>query len=231
MDFFEYIVNFYASLNMMELLLFWFAIIVFVILIFWCINSSLKIKELRRIIATMNEEKKINIIKTSDVDFNKIKLVKVDNRTSSINQNDNILESEIVENNGIYQKNVLNEFGSKNQTSPVSIGKVNDIVNLGETQKLTPIDMDLNRLTSEKLTKEDIESLKEILNKDIIDEEDDTPIEFTSFENTQEEDAVISYDELIKNTKMASSRQERFNVEVEDDTEFLKELKSFRKNM
>lgn len=61
--------------------------------------------------------------------------------------------------------------------------------------------------------------------------ESTTPIEFTSFESSQEEDAIISYDELIKNTHLAETREQRYNVSVEDDNEFLKELKTFRNNM
>ena len=110
----------------------------------------------------------------------------------------------------------IKEIGTKDQTSPVSIGKGNDVISLAETQKLTPIDISKY-------------NLDETLYQDL--DEEETPIEFTDFERQGEEDAIISYEELIKNTHLAATREERFNTEIEDDSEFLKELKSFRKGM
>ena len=171
----------------------------------------IKVKKLRKIIKNLNEEKKINIVKTSDIDFNNIKLIKESKQDLIVNK-----EQTNLENTGIYQKNMLKEIGTKDQTSPVSIGKGNDIISLAETQKLTPIDISKY-------------NLDETLYQDL--EEEETPIEFTDFERQGEEDAIISYEELIKNTHLAATREERFNTEIEDDSEFLKELKSFRKGM
>ena len=202
---------FYQNLSTSELVLIWVVITIFFILLFICINLMIKVKKLRKIIKNLNEEKKINIVKTSDIDFNNIKLIKESKQDLIVNK-----EQTNLENTGIYQKNMLKEIGTKDQTSPVSIGKGNDVISLAETQKLTPIDISKY-------------NLDETLYQDL--DEEETPIEFTDFERQGEEDAIISYEELIKNTHLAATREERFNTEIEDDSEFLKELKSFRKGM
>ncbi len=211
MNIIKSISNFYQNLSTSELVLIWVVITIFFILLFICINLMIKVKKLRKIIKNLNEEKKINIVKTSDIDFNNIKLIKESKQDLIVNK-----EPTNLENTGIYQKNMLKEIGTKDQTSPVSIGKGNDIISLAETQKLTPIDISKY-------------NLDETLYQDL--DEEETPIEFTDFERQGEEDAIISYEELIKNTHLAATREERFNTEIEDDSEFLKELKSFRKGM
>ena len=211
MNIIKSISNFYQNLSTSELVLIWVVITIFFILLFICINLMIKVKKLRKIIKNLNEEKKINIVKTSDIDFNNIKLIKESKQDLIVNK-----EPTNLENTGIYQKNMLKEIGTKDQTSPVSIGKGNDVISLAETQKLTPIDISKY-------------NLDETLYQDL--EEEETPIEFTDFERQGEEDAIISYEELIKNTHLAVTREERFNTEIEDDSEFLKELKSFRKGM
>ncbi|MGN1323847.1 MAG: hypothetical protein ACI4VR_01375 [Bacilli bacterium] len=211
MNIIKSISNFYQNLSTSELVLIWVVITIFFILLFICINLMIKVKKLRKIIKNLNEEKKINIVKTSDIDFNNIKLIKESKQDLIVNK-----EQTNLENTGIYQKNMLKEIGTKDQTSPVSIGKGNDVISLAETQKLTPIDISKY-------------NLDETLYQDL--EEEETPIEFTDFERQGEEDAIISYEELIKNTHLAATREERFNTEIEDDSEFLKELKSFRKGM
>ena len=209
MNIIKSISNFYQNLSTSELVLIWVVITIFFILLFICINLMIKVKKLRKIIKNLNEEKKINIVKTSDIDFNNIKLIKESKQDLIVNK-----EQTNLENTGIYQKNMLKEIGTKDQTSPVSIGKGNDVISLAETQKLTPIDISKY-------------NLDETLYQDL----EETPIEFTDFERQGEEDAIISYEELIKNTHLAATREERFNTEIEDDSEFLKELKSFRKGM
>ncbi len=211
MNIIKSISNFYQNLSTSELVLIWVVITIFFILLFICINLMIKVKKLRKIIKNLDEEKKINIVKTSDIDFNNIKLIKESKQDLIVNK-----EQTNLENTGIYQKNMLKEIGTKDQTSPVSIGKGNDVISLAETQKLTPIDISKY-------------NLDETLYQDL--EEEETPIEFTDFERQGEEDAIISYEELIKNTHLAATREERFNTEIEDDSEFLKELKSFRKGM
>lgn len=211
MNIIKSISNFYQNLSTSELVLIWVVITIFFILLFICINLMIKVKKLRKIIKNLNEEKKINIVKTSDIDFNNIKLIKESKQDLIVNK-----EPTNLENTGIYQKNMLKEIGTKDQTSPVSIGKGNDVISLAETQKLTPIDISKY-------------NLDETLYQDL--DEEETPIEFTDFERQGEEDAIISYEELIKNTHLAATREERFNTKIEDDSEFLKELKSFRKGM
>ncbi len=222
------------KLSNIELVLLIINLILIISFIISITTLTSKNKKLRKIINKLNHEEKINIIKTSDIDFNKIKLEK-----SNIKE---VLQKETVDNtpdlnNTFYSKNILNEMGTKNQTSPLSLGKGSDVIPLGETQKLSPIDIEKietynNKELNKELKKENITPLDDLMVREAIGtDNEDSPIEFTSFESSQEEDAIISYDELIKNTHLAETREKRYNVDVEDDNEFLKELKTFRNNM
>ena len=222
------------KLSNIELVLLIINLILIISFIISITTLTSKNKKLRKIINKLNHEEKINIIKTSDIDFNKIKLEK-----SNIKE---VLQKETVDNtpdlnNTFYSKNILNEMGTKNQTSPLSLGKGSDVIPLGETQKLSPIDIEKietynNKELNKELKKENITPLDDLMVREAIGtDNEDSPIEFTSFESSQEEDAIISYDELIKNTHLAETREKRYNVGVEDDNEFLKELKTFRNNM
>ncbi len=230
--------NVINNLSNIEILLLVINLVLIISFIISVSTLTKKNNKLRKIIDNLNNEKKINIVKTSDIDFNKIKL-----QRTGIKE---VLQKETVDNtpnlnNTFYSKNILNEMGTKNQTSPLSIGKGNDVVSFGETQKLSPIDIaEIEKYNNKELQKEieneskNITPLDDLMIRETLDDgskEVTTPIEFTSFESSQEEDAIISYDELIKNTHLAETREQRYNVSVEDDNEFLKELKTFRNNM
>lgn len=233
--------NLYNNLNNFQLSIFWTIVFFVVLLLIICISLGMKNKELRSIIKKLNENKKFNIINNSNIDFSNIKLVKNNHKPNEMKAQ----KVEDLTKTGIYEKNILLQVGTKNQTSPVSIGKVNDIINLNETQKLEPINInqeiinnsDVEDAYYDNIEKENVNFIEDIVipeniaKEEIINENEELPIEFTSFENDQEKDAIISYKELIKNTELATTREERFNVEIDDDNEFLKELKSFRSSM
>lgn len=105
-----------------------------------------------------------------------------------------------------------------------------------EEQKLEPIEVVENieeEIVMPKYEKEEIEenSFVEEIKRQVDEEIDDGPIALTDFENSQEEDAIISYEELLRNAKMAETRENRYDIDIDDDNDFLKELKSFRSNL
>lgn len=132
-----------------------------------------------------------------------------------------------------YQKNVFREMNSRNQTSPIGIvyeKNVNEI----EEYKESLNDKKDNYLENVYT------SLSEAKVPD--------KIELTEYEKKQEEDAVISYQELIKKKDTIDYDKEEdavisygellnrgsrlYNItEEEKDKEFLSELKEFRKDL
>lgn len=126
--------------------------------------------------------------------------------------------------NGLYQKNVLREMNAKMPTSPIHIEK--DTSSFSDYLETISSE---DRSVSPLLTMEDIYEPK---NNSYFDEvskklEDEEPassnIELTEYEKKQEEEAIISYDELQK----VKDKIYKITDDEEDD-EFIDELKSFR---
>lgn len=136
--------------------------------------------------------------------------------------------------NTLYQKNILRELGTKNQTSPIAIGKKVDIINLNDIgeEKLKPIDI---ISTSEDEYYNNINNgsstFLEEISKKIESELEPQTIDLTEYEKDQEDEAIISYKDLVNTVKKAETREERYKFDTEDDSDFLQELKSFRSNM
>ncbi len=151
------------------------------------------------------------------------------------------LEKNIVEpkddnfGNTLYQKNLLKELGTKNQTSPIAIGKKVDIINLNDIgeEKLRPVNIinDTEEEYYNNINNGSSTFLEEISKK--IEEELEEPqaISLTDYEKDQEDEAIISYKDLVNTVKKAETREERYKFDTDNDSDFLQELKSFRNNM
>ena len=101
-------------------------------------------------------------------------------------------------------KNVLKDIYTRHQTSPINI--VNDEI---------------------KIEKEDNLSYTEKVTRKLESEYKPQTIELTDYEKKQEEEAIISYKELL-----SSSKDKLYNItEEEETTDFIKELKSFRSSL
>ena len=110
-----------------------------------------------------------------------------------------------------YQRNVFREMNSRNQTSPIGI------IYEHETN---PIEEYRESLSDKKDTY--LEDVYSSLSKANVPDR----VELTEYEKKQEEDAVISYGELV------SRKSRLYNIREEDvDKEFLSELKEFRKDL
>lgn len=225
----EYFLDFYKSLNTPGMVLFWLIVVLFFFLFFSLIAVLLKNQELRKIIIKLRTEEKKN------------KENKVENK-ASFNNNvrslsikkedyDKIKEEDLKENSFL-----LNNGHIDDGINDVVIEEKDDVKEDIKEQKLEPIEV-IEEVEEDvikpKYEKEEIkeDSFVEEIKRQVDEEIDDGPIALTDFENSQEEDAIISYEELLRNAKMAETRENRYDIDIDDDNDFLKELKSFRSNL
>ena len=125
-------------------------------------------------------------------------------------------KKDIVE--GPYSKNKLREVSSRHQTSPISIKKNNDTVNI-ETVS--------NDVVEEVKEEKKNLSFAEEISKRMEEELKPETIELTDYEKKQEEEAIISYQELL-----SASKDKLYNITDDEETvDFIKELKSFRSSL
>jgi len=152
---------------------------------------------------------------------------KIENDTFDLEeaQDEDYQENAYEQEERLYKRNVLNQM--TRPISPVGITNYEEKPKV-DKQKLNPIEIeDLNEIYYEETNNNFVEEIE----KQVEEELDSSPIDLTEFETTQEEDAIISYEELLRNAKMAETREKRYNIDFEDDDNFLKELKSFRNNL
>lgn len=159
---------------------------------------------------------------------NKVELEK-DNQPlkQDISEGDYAIKEEMatkVEERGLYKKNVLKEINAKMPTSPIHIEKEEldnesfmDIIEREDGNISPLLEMEDNYFPNENST-----YLEEI-SKKLDDEPKPSNIELTEFEKKQEEEAIISYSELLK------VKDKIYNItENEETDEFIDELKSLR---
>ena len=136
-------------------------------------------------------------------------------------------------NNGLYKKNVLREMNARSQTSPIHIDREEpkekeDYTKLANNINTTGIDLGEDSLSPLEMM-EDTYELNDNMKfaSDIVErmQEEIKPsnIELTDYERKQEEEAIISYDELLK------VKDKIYNITDDEETdEFIDELKNFR---
>ena len=228
------IFNLVGNLKTVDIIVLVVAVFIFVFLLF--LTSSLLKKnkalrqELNRVNNVDNENNNDNIIVKDEVINDNI-IDSVNNLNDTLEKDDYILEKEedindILENipeieeTGPYKKNVLREISARGQTSPVNIGK-------------STVDVPKVNVTS-YVKKQEPNKEKEVDNKTFVEEiskrmEDELKpqtIELTDYERKQEEEAIISYQELLK----VKDRMYRITDDEEIDS-FIDELKEFRTNL
>ena len=138
-----------------------------------------------------------------------------------------VQEKEVVskQGEGPYSKNVLREISTRYQTSPISIKKEenNDMVNIVSISKE---EINKPEKVQEEPKPEKI-SFAEEISKKMEEELKPQTIELTDYEKKQEEEAIISYQELLQTNK-----DRLYNITDEEETvDFIKELKSFRSSL
>ena len=198
------IINFYKGLNTLELMIICTFIVLFVFLIIFSIVLVRKNKALINRISELEEANRIDgdepLVEKyyQEEDISNISNIE---EVNSPNNNE-IFQEEKTDSDGkeIYQKNVLNDIVK--QTSPVSI------------------------TTSSSDPENKKENYLESVSKSLEEHKETEPIELTNYEQQQEDDAIISYQELL------GSQDKLYNItDEEEDSPFIEELKSFRKSL
>lgn len=222
----EYFLNFYKSLNTPGMVLFWLIVVLFFFLFFSLIAVLLKNQELRKIIIKMRTEEKKNNVEDKTNFKDNVRSLSIKKEDYEKIKEEDLKENAVILNNEDIDDGINDEIIEENDDVKENI----------EEQKLEPIEVVENieeEIVMPKYEKEEIEenSFVEEIKRQVDEEIDDGPIALTDFENSQEEDAIISYEELLRNAKMAETRENRYDIDIDDDNDFLNELKSFRSNL
>lgn len=229
------ILDFIGELRLVDVIILVLVVFIFAFLVVLTSSLFKKNKELRSELTKVNNEKdkvdEDSIIK-NDV------LVEVKNDTVTPINEEIIQDIEIeelmkkeediteiledlpeIEETGPYKKNVLREISARGQTSPVNIGKeVVDVPRVHVTSYVKPLEKEENNSSNLSFVEE--------VSKKMEEEVKPQTIELTDYERQQEEEAIISYQELIK----AKDRIYKITDDEEIDS-FIDELKEFRTNL
>jgi len=208
-------------------------LVIFIVIFLLFLTSTLmkKNKELRQELNKVSNNKNIHedkdIIIKEDVETNILKEelpIKEENIIKEEKEEDitEILEDlPEIEETGPYKKNVLREISARGQTSPVNIGKITvDVPKVNVTSYVKQEDKKMEE------KEPDNKSFVEEISRRMEDELKPQTIELTDYERKQEEEAIISYQELLK----AKDRMYKITDDEEIDT-FIDELKEFRTNL
>lgn len=235
MSFLDSFNDFYDNLSTSGLLFFWLVVFLMIFLLFLSLALIIKNKKL---VATIIEERK-TITEKED---------KLAQMTSSLNEQrkepkeketpfpeeKHTFEEEKkplppVEEppKGPYQKNILREMNTRMQTSPIHIEKTETSSN--DDFDLTGIDMHEDAISPLEEMEDIYEphsetvSFAEDISRKMEEEIKPSNIELTDYEKKEEEEAIISYEELQK------VKDKIYNITEDEETdEFIDELKSFR---
>lgn len=230
-------VNFYDNLSSDGVFFFWIIVFLFSFLIFLSVMLFIKNNKLSKLL----KEKMIldNVQKNDNAEQEKkeedkpeILLVNKEKEEENVEKKES---ANIVKENLPYQKNILRQMNARMQTSPIHIEKndISDLTNLDFDSKKDTLGIDLGEDMSCPL--EEMEDVYEVNDNmmfasEIVSkmEKEIKPsnIELTEYEKKQEEEAIISYDELLK------VKDKIYNITEDEETdEFIDELKSFRLNL
>ncbi len=195
------IINFYKGLNTLELMIICTFIVLFVFLIIFSIVLVRKNKALINRISELEEANRIDEDEPLVENYYQEEDISNIKEVNSPNNNEIFQEEKTdIDGKEIYQKNVLNDIVK--QTSPVSI------------------------TTSSSDPENKKENYLESVSKSLEEHKETEPIELTNYEQQQEDDAIISYQELL------GSQDKLYNItDEEEDSPFIEELKSFRKSL
>ena len=239
------ILNFISDLRTVDVVILVLVVFIFIFLLFLTSSLMKKNKELRQELTKVNYNKDIHsdiMVNEEVLDEEKV----VDTSNEDISLVDELIEDDIllepkkeediseiledmpeIEETGPYKKNVLRELSARGQTSPVNIGSSTvDISKVKVTSYVKKEDDEEVSKRNEKIDEMDNQTFIEEISKRMEDELKPQTIELTDYEKKQEEEAIISYQELLK----AKDRIYRITDDEEIDT-FIDELKEFRTNL
>jgi len=227
-----YLLNIINELRTIDIIILVLVVFIFIFLLF--LTSSL-IKK--------NRELKLELIKITNERTCQKKeeleeIIKEDLEETILNDDileikeeeniEEILESlPEIEETGPYKKNVLRELSARSQTSPVNIG--NSTVDVPKVKVTSYVKKEENKEKinkAKKIDEMDNQTFIEEISKRIEDEMTPQTIELTDYERKQEEEAIISYQELLK------VKDKLYNITDDEEIDsFIDELKEFRTNL
>lgn len=237
--------NFYNNLSSDSLFFFWIIIFLFIFLVVISIILINKNKKLVKILKEEqekvedNKEINNNILKQQQLEVPLEEPIsnKEEEKIPVVKEEIKEVQEEVKENN-LYQKNVLREISSKQPVSPIHIEKKEEYIarenldnfdfnniNYDNGLGMTYEDPNISPLEEMEDAYEVNDNMKfanEIVEK-MEEETKPSNIELTDYEKKQEEEAIISYDELMK------VKDKIYNITDDEETdEFIDELKNFR---
>ncbi len=200
------IMNFYNGLNTLELVIICLFMALFVFLVILSVVLVRKNKVLINRISELEEANRIDEDEQFVEEHYQVEdastIVALEEASEKSQTNVEILQEETIENDKAetYKKNIVEDIAYQNSPIPIT----------------SPSNDDNN----EK------ESYLESVSKSIEEHTEKDPIELTDYEQQQEDDAIISYQELL------GSQDKLYNItDEEEDSPFIEELKSFRKSL
>lgn len=193
------------------------------------INSKEDVSDKGKMIGNVTD-KEVVINTNSNIDDKRKEEVKqatkvgqeeiIESPSDTISTRSQVSNNTVSSNNNLYSRSALKD-NRRFQTSPINIIREES---LDETmQKLKPIEIGEAK---EDVKRENVNFVEEISRK-MEQEIKPQTIELTDYELKQEEEAIISYDELMKN----KDRLFKITDDEEDDAQFIEELKYFRNSL
>lgn len=224
------ILNFINNLRMVDIVILVLVVFIFVFLLFLTSTLMKKNKELRVELTKVNDDKNIHddiVVQKENIEEDEKNILEEDDILLEPKKEEDITEiledlPEIEDTEpGPYKKNVLRELSARGQTSPVNIGK--STVDIPRVKVTSYVKKEETKKEEEnKIDEMDNQKFIEEISKRMEDELTPQTIELTDYEKKQEEEAIISYKELLK----VKDRIYRINDDEEIDT-FIDELKEF----
>ena len=240
--------NFYNNLSSNGLFFFWIVVFLFTFLIFLLIVLYFKNKKLIKLMKEQKEEISLpeeTPLLTAKEEPKQIELEEkeeikqieaeepfklIEDKEEEPKEIEAPKEVKLIESTGPYTKNVLKEMNTRTQTSPISIKKEEPELLKKEENNidLTGLDYGEDGVSPLELMEDNYEMNDNMrFTSELADrmEEEIKPsnIELTDYEKKQEEEAIISYDELLK------VKDKIYNITDDEETdEFIDELKNFR---
>ncbi len=198
------IMNFYNGLNTLELVIICLFMALFVFLIILSVVLVRKNKVLINRISELEEANRIDEDEQFVEEHYQVEdvstIVALEEASEKSQTNVEIFQEETIENDKAETYNIVEDIAYQNSPIPIT----------------SPSNDDNN----EK------ESYLESVSKSIEEHTEKDPIELTDYEQQQEDDAIISYQELL------GSQDKLYNItDEEEDSPFIEELKSFRKSL
>lgn len=241
--------DFYNNLSSNGVFFFWIVVFLFLFLIFLSIVLIVKNRKLSKylkeeqsvvedsieetpLVSNIKEEIVLDKVETEVKEELPKEEVKEEQPKIEINEE----KKEVSNTNNtdnLYKKNVLREMNARSQTSPIHIDREEpkekeDYTKLANNINTTGIDLGEDSLSPLEMMEDTYEVNDNMkFASDIVErmQEEIKPsnIELTDYEKKQEEEAIISYDELLK------VKDKIYNITDDEETdEFIDELKSFR---